>query len=392
MTRGGRLVAAVALALLFAAVAIRRWSEETLPSAVAPRPAPSAGEPAARWSAAPEASAAVPSALAVASAVSGAEPALDRPAVVVWDLCGVGRMPVPRGADALARWPDLPPHLGKDAVDAGREQLLAALRRGDTRARAAALYWAPVPSDATLAQPDDDGATELLDEGPRDPVVLRWAAARCRSETCRAKAAARWSQLDPQNAVPRLIRMSTASRVPEEAFLALRATQTYRSYWGAFAETARRAMPADLPGYVQMSLLVEALGIDAAMPDNTFMLVTAWCKPPYAPGRQQERHCDALGRVMSEHGDTILAFGIGLRLREMAGGLDAAEVRALREPLQKLPWDQVVGFDLAQPLSCGSLAGMQRWVEAVGRDGELPAVRAAIAAATPYSSSPPQSR
>ena len=59
--------------------------------------------------------------------------------------------------------------------------------------------------------------------------------------------------------------------------------------------------------------------IDAAMPDGTFMFASGMCKPPFDAGGERRARCDTLGRLMSEQGDTFLAFGIGLRLREMAG-------------------------------------------------------------------------
>ncbi len=382
---------AVALALVLWAVALQRWAAMETASAPTAETRPVVAAEPSRWSAAPAA------AVEQEATRPGPAPA-PAASAPVWDLCGIGRMPVPAGARLPAQppnpndLPDLPPHLGTAAVDAGRAQLLAALAQGGSRARAAAAYWAPVPVNEAMAPPGSNAAAEeLVALAGDDPVVLRWAAARCQSSACREAMAARWSRIEPDNAVPRLMQMAEHARGAGAAPQQLQGARTYRSYWGAFADTARQAMPAGLPGYVQTILLAEALGIDAAMPDGTFMFASGMCKPPFDAGGERRARCDTLGRLMSEQGDTFLAFGIGLRLRETAG-LDPTQVRTLREPVRQLQaqWSAIVRIELEHPLSCNSLAGMQQWIEAVGRDGELAAARAA--APNPYSAAPPRSR
>lgn len=382
---------AVGLLLLLMAVALQRWAAvETAPAVLADARPVVAAEPT-RWSAAP----AVVAERAAIAATPAAAPAASVP---VWDLCGIGRMPVPAGTRLPAQppnlndMPDLPPHLGTATIDAGRAQLLAALRQGGARARAAAAYWAPVPVNDAMTPPGSNAAAEeLVALAGDDPMVLRWAVARCQSSACREAVAARWVRIEPDNAVPRLMQMAERASVDADASRLLQAARIYRSYWGAFADTARQAMPAGLPGYVQALLLAEALGIDAAMPESSFMFASSMCKPPFNADGERRARCDTLGRLMSEQGDTFLAFGIGLRLREMAG-LDPAQARALREPVRQLQaqYSAIVRMELEHPLSCDSLAGMQHWIEAVGRDGELAAARAA--APNPYSATPPQSR
>ncbi|HZF78146.1 MAG TPA: hypothetical protein VEZ89_00005, partial [Rubrivivax sp.] len=116
-------------------------------------------------------------------------------ATTVWDLCGIGKLPVPRGtsASAAANF-NLPPHLGAIPSAELYERTLAILQKGTPRQRAAALV---LNLDPALAE----GAAAQLAElalSSRDPVVLHWAWARCHwKRPCGSGLARAWTRIEP---------------------------------------------------------------------------------------------------------------------------------------------------------------------------------------------------
>lgn len=356
-----------------------------MPSPVVRASEPAAAEPVAPAGTVPPANPAAAAAtkgvpLRVAEGETSASAPVPR---AVWDLCGIGRLPASPGTTV---YDELPPHLGAIAVAEAREKLLAALRRGDARARVAAA------SLGTLSDGLDDAvARTALQRAGRDAVAVRWAGGRCLSDECRREAAERWAQLEPGNGVPQLLRMTGAPPRDEESLRALWAAQRFQVHWGVLAETVRKAMPPDVPPYLQPDLLIQAMNVDAALLDQGFRTATALCQPAPPAGSERQRGCTDLGRVMNERGDTLIAAMVGVRLREF-GGLDPAEAEARRKTLRELQASSSLPFDAEQPMSCESARRTQRWIEGLARDGEVGALRAAAAASSPYSSTPPQFR
>lgn len=382
----GRVVVGVALALLVAAAGLRDWAAtQTLPAALPgslPRATASA-DPAAHWSAAPVQ---VPAGERAAGGTGSAAPE-PVPAVrggAAWDLCGIGRVPIPPGASP-GESPELPEHLGATPFAEAREKLLAVLRSGDARAQIAASHVLVY----TMGIQEDDTSEADLAHAGRDPVAVSWALGRCRTKPCQDQALDRWLELEPDNAVPLLLRIGSRPRADEASLRPLWAARRAQVHWGVLSDTVRRAMPAEVSGYVQMQLLSEAMVVEGTMLDVGHQTALALCKPAPAAGTERHAGCAALARLMAERSDTLLGVMVGLSLGE-AVGLDPSYLRDKRAALEQLraQFSRVEG---ELPLSCEALRQAQQWVEAVAREGEISALRA-MRASSPYSATPPQSR
>ncbi len=143
--------------------------------------------------------AAPPTAGAVALDEAGAASALTH-----WELCGIGRMPVPPGAGGSAA--ELPASLGEDALRLARQQVAARLMQGSARARVVSVLMSR-PSDAA-----GEGAWQLwsasvvraaLHSG--DAQAMHWAAAACPwaadGPACRTTLLRARVRVEPDNAM-----------------------------------------------------------------------------------------------------------------------------------------------------------------------------------------------
>ncbi|MDO9073802.1 MAG: hypothetical protein Q7U73_11085 [Rubrivivax sp.] len=336
--------------------------------------APTAASPAASWPALEG---------TTGTAAGTATPVADAP---VWDLCGVGRLPVPRGAtaridpeQALAA---LPPHLGRDALIDAYRALFAALDAGPPRWRAAAVMLRG--SDAAgrpqaLALPEMARSTD-------DPVVAMWAQQRCDLGASCLEMAERWAQVEPQNMAPWVTLLARQPQRRDELMARMAAATRFNRHAQALSLAMLEAMPAGVAPYVQPTLWVEAIGTEAAMSMPSFNAVFDHCRDPLAPGSDALRTCTAVARTLVERSDGLTGVRLGLRLAERSY-LSRAEAAARRKAVDMLlvPSDDL--FDRQQPLSCADVARTRAWVEQRARLGELGALRARAAQRAPSAAS-----
>ncbi len=333
-----------------------------------------------------------------ASAVSG--PMADGdPDAKVWDLCGIGRLPIPQALLALAtgRWTELPKHLGDTAQALGRERLQQALSQGDARARAAGLLlshsyaqrdaWQTMAtqnqreltaeSDAQLAKAaTTQQALLALAQSSQDPVIASWALASCGFMwPCRTQAAALWRQLDPSNAAALLVGPSQSPADQMPVIDAIAQSARFSSHFGSVAGTALAAMPADVPPYVQQLLLVDVIGLESVHVHLSGLAgLIPHCSPAPPPGSRQHATCQALARLLTERSDTLISQRIGFRLGELAGWPKAQ----VNEQMQKFNELSAQAVLLAEsgPYSCAAVEKSRAWVREVAAKGELAALRA----------------
>ena len=293
------------------------------------------------------------------------------------ELCGIGRVPLRMAPGASA--PDaLPDHLGPAAADAGRWALHAALDAGDARARAAAILLRG--TDAGGGEPSQ--ALQALAEQTSDATVVAWALARCRDDKpCRVRMAQRWQALEPDNVAAWLEGLSGSAEEIAQARHAIASAERFQLHWGALPATMLDHMPANVLPYLHSMLVVEAIGVEAALTLPSMTPLVAICRPRPAPGSQAQGQCDAAARVLAERSDTILGRRIGVRMGELAGW-PAAEVAARRALSQNLQLG-VSGIDEKHPLSCASAAKTRAWVQAVAKLGEFDAYQSLVAASSP---------
>jgi len=300
----------------------------------------------------------------------------------VWDLCGIGRLPVPAAARASAaedNYGSLPPHLGSDAVAQARERVLAALRGGGARWRAAASLLEPRSGpDARVAQALADAA-----RASDDTVVAMWALQRCDlGGGCAARAAQRWADKEPDNAAAWLAVVGQQRQRGEAAFAHVLAARRFDLHYTALTQSVLEAMPADVLPYLQQMLWIESIGIEAAAGLPPLRPVLDWCREPLLPGSHRRAACAALANMLIDHSDTMIGVGIGLRLAERSG-MPKAEAEARRQTLRKLMAQQGQPFAGPEPQSCAAVARSKDWLLLWSRLGEVGALRAWAASAPP---------
>ncbi|MDE2369085.1 MAG: hypothetical protein KGN16_08940 [Burkholderiales bacterium] len=305
----------------------------------------------------------------------------------VWDLCGVGKMPVPPdlAASASPMGVELPPNLGEQALAAALERLLAAMDVGSPRSRAAAMLMHPmiVPAPADAPSPQA-GAQQLasLAAGSGDPVLLAWAARHCDVNTaCATDPAIAWSRIEPDNAVPWLLIAAHQPGMQAEALTALARATRYTSHYGAISAAALDAMPADIPTYLQPQLLLQSFLADGAIGEAEATQAINLCRPAPEAGSQRQALCRSLAALMVGQDDTALAYFIGLRIQELAGVPDVHH-NERRAAMQRLLGNfGMAVFDWERPYACTTVERWHRWTRDRATLGELGAARAWAAAA-----------
>lgn len=322
--------------------------------------------------------AAVPAEASAAASLVAASPAF-------WELCDLGRVPVPPGMRLpRGELPPIPAPLGRDALAAQMERVVAALRAGDPKSRLAAQMWSQPETDD--AQDQATWAAGVLAEAraSRDPQALRWAAHACRfvadGPSCRAELARARVQAEPANALHWLHWMQEEPDAADAAWAGLVRAQYWREAPMALATTTLAALPADTPAYLRSVLLVDALGRDAAEGVPSPQPVQQFCKEA-APGTPRHAECEHITRLFVEHGDSPLALWQGVKLARQQGW-PAERVDPLAKEVQALGTLQAGWYhDEQQPLACASTEAQRRFLATVARDGELAARRAALARA-----------
>ncbi len=358
-------------------------------------------------------------AAAVVSSISSPGPAATArpapPARPVLDLCGVGAVSIPpRAPGAPISYEALPAPLGVHARAEAWPQVLAALESaGSERGRAAALMLrasGPLEAEATPSvwqrpQPDPTPqvrALATLARGTRDAVVLRWALGLCERDSqragselpeCAALSVRDLVRLEPDNAAnwlrlgASLTDVRGAGQTPEaqaearaEADEALRraAAAPRLSLWDQRLTAAvESALPASLPGHVQLQLLITTIGIDAATVDTAGFWMLRQCPAGLAQSDASDPRrvtCTALARLAAERGDSLTTLGLAESLGRRLGA-PASMLATAREEQRSLLDVIVATPDPAQPLSCDSLNQVRALVRGAATKGELTTLR-----------------
>jgi hypothetical protein len=268
---------------------------------------------------------------------------------------------------------ELPAHLLAQPLEQARQRLLQALAAGDSRMRGAALFMQGADAAASLRQLALNGT---------DPVLVRWALARCPSQeaTCRQALTAHAQALEPGNAAAWQEDLTHRGRPSAEVLAHMAAADRHVLHFGHLPALVASAPPADLLPYLRQALVLEAIGLEAAIALPAFQPLVKHCKPGLEAGSGLQQQCEHIARLMVEQGDTLLARGIGLRIAERAGW-SAARLSAARAETQALvkasPWpvDE-------QPMGCAAVSWTLGWAKDLGRAGEVPLLRQRLAAAS----------
>jgi hypothetical protein len=331
--------------------------------------------------AAPQAEAAAVSNDSVAASASAARATTDAPRH--WDLCGLGRLPIPPGAAASGgtfdHLPELPAHLARQAQEQALQRALETLRQGNARQQAVASLWstgeAHAPGLAAVAA------------STGDPMALTFALQRCHDQpqagACALLPPQALARAEPENLTGWLL--WAARRPQDEALWAAGALATtrYSQHWSQVPQTLLAALPADVPGYLGVFLAVEGTGVQAALPDITLLTAVRLCRPPQPATRAPL--CRHLAQVMADASDTMTGQGIGIRLGEWAGWSDERRVaarRAMQEATDAVSRHGLTMLTRPQPLDCASVQEWRTWVDTTAALGEPRAAQALARAAS----------
>jgi hypothetical protein len=313
-----------------------------------------------------------------------------------WDLCGVGKVPIPAepplsAASAAERaafekaWgtggipPELPRHWGEDAVASLLARTIASLPQRGPRAQALANYLAEPSATRALLQQAERGG---------EAVVARWAVAACARgdvEPCAARAAHAWVRADPQNAAAWAELLQGDPVAEREALAGLTASKQYNLYDQWITVELLAAMPRDTPEYLQKGLVFK-VSLDTAVTHSNGFGVMRRCFPK-PPTGQLPPWCGPLVELMATQGDSHMARSLGVRLGARLGWPES-RVKVLQAEIDRFNsgrMNALVG-GTSQPFSCGEVRPLVKVFAAVEELGEYrawmqhPAVVEAMAA------------
>jgi hypothetical protein len=289
-----------------------------------------------------------------------------------WDLCGIGRLPVPPGASADAP----PPHVMLEAAASLEPRWEAALATAGPRARAAARRMGLVELPAGEA-----AVTPAMAEASADPVISAWAMQGCGNDVaCLQATARRWQQLEPDNLAPRLSVLRWTPR-PDLATLQALATATrLQVHFGQLGPSLLAAWPAGEARFLQTELLVAAMVHEAASGLPSLMPLTRACREGAANADIRDA-CQRIARTMFQHSDTLFGVNVGLGLGRVSG-LPPEELRGVQSLKgQAHHATEALTKHLAdQPWSCTSNTTLVAWAGEVQQHGEWLAIQRRLAA------------
>jgi hypothetical protein len=315
----------------------------------------------------------------------------------VWDLCGVGRLPIPPALVALGveAMLALPRHLGEDPQNAARKSLLNVMEHGSPRSQAAAALWrnqsamleglrlatsaASAASPNAWAPPTTSAQTlqvvaKLAGAAETDAVLAAWLVNLCGTDpACRADAKARWLRADPDNGLARAEALGPTSSPESQAKARTTLSQAkhFQMQHGALAATVLASMPAEVPLYIQHMLLIEAVIVEGAYLIPPLAPFVDLCKTPTDAAARAE--CDAIARLMVERSDTLLVHRIGLKVGELSGW-PKDEVAARRAETDSRHLGPEMNW-LLTPNSCDAVKATKTWILELAEKGELAVLR-----------------
>lgn len=318
--------------------------------------------------------------------VNPARPALPAtPGPTTFDLCGLGRIVVASGAGdkdstALA---GLPAPVGRFPLQEAQARLVQTLAAGEAKQRVAArLLQQPAEDDpAALAAWAPGLVADALASG--DAQALRWAGAACPfvadEAQCRQRLARARVQAEPANALHWLDWASEEPAAAEAAWAGLTRASYWREHPLGLAGVLLRAVPGDIPGYLQSALAVDAMSHDVAFPAPPFALVLERCQRK--PGGGAPAACDSLARLLLERSDSVQGLMLGRELGEHLAW-PTERLRRIEQDIEALQKQEAHwSVDAQRPLGCETVDGQRSHIAAVEREGELAVLRRNLAAA-----------
>jgi len=329
-----------------------------------------------------------------------------RPGAGGLEVCGLGWLPGsvapaaqpgPAGtAPAAVSTPALPDHLGEPLRQLWWPRMLAVLQAGTDRQRAAALLlparW-PDAGPAALATPTPIEPAALatlarLARAGDDPWVHSWALHACHAAGLPASCVGLSGRLlirqAPQRAEGWLLLLAQEPAAQDEALDGLARATDWDVGSGRLARQVLQAWPGDAPMHLLPDLVLGLMAWESTHRSQApwDALVLACVRPPASAEPPRRQACQrVVGRMLAD-GRDITTLATADMLAHRLGGPPAAlagEGGWIRNPVA-LAMGLVQAVTVPdQPHGCEAVARARRWVEAVARDGEAAALKAAMA-------------
>jgi len=284
--------------------------------------------------------------------------------------CIIQTAPSPEVADAST--PDSPQAetAATASPDASRERLLQALRTSTDPYANAVAVWLNI-GDGN----DDRAARErqlaAMAASTHDPRLYALALRTCwrrPSQACESLSARRWSELEPDNAMPWLMMMDEA--VLHQDISGLQEALYHATHAQHLAERAQAPLQAivdvasDDPASLvaARSLAIDAIGIAAAQVGPASVMACREATPADANTWQE---CTAMVDLLEHRSDSLYARMIGATIdkHQTGNGAPFAQVAAQMR--------QLTARDLASTSSCSDLRRKLSLLRRMAIDGEM---------------------
>jgi len=199
---------------------------------------------------------------------------------------------------------------------------------------------------------------------------------------CAQYSAARWAQLEPQNATPWLMLAGAAQSRKDAAARdeALRRASkaTYSDYHiGSLFQLADHPAIRAQDSATRLAVMLRLTGLWAAFASPPLHTITQACAAPAMADAELRQMCSDLARVFTENGADLLQFSVGTSIGERAGW-PPERVAALRERLDAV---KLVTSTIPDDMwSCESMRKWESRVEGMLKHGELWSAERMVAA------------
>ena len=222
---------------------------------------------------------------------------------------------------------------------------------------------------AALALQSRDARVLTLARSERARRIGRGAgAASCERLTVRA-----WIERDRDNAAPWLALAAEEPTAREEALFQVARAKTIDTHHGAAWTFLGRVDRKSGPSALAVVGTIEHLGGLAST--LSYATILEECKDRGLQDANRRQRCEALARLFTERGRTLMDLAIGARLAERLDWPEVAAIRGEQRALQQVAIEMTAATD-AQAAMANCQIGLEPKLAAdFARDGELQVLR-----------------
>ena len=215
----------------------------------------------------------------------------------------------------------------------------------------------------------------------RDARVFALARGECarrlgdwgQAASCERLSIRSWIERDRDNAAPWLALAKEEPAAREEALFQAARAKTLDTYHGAAWIFLDRVDRNAGPSALAVVGMIEHLGASVSMP--SYWTITGECTDPGLQDANRRQRCEALARLLTGRGRTMMDLSFGARLAERLGWPEAAEIRGERRALQQIAIESVTATDVQAAMAKCQVGLEPKAAADIARDGELSMLR-----------------